>query len=90
MVLPDQQGISVVLYTALLPSLAAQVFFVKGVEYIGANRAGLFINAVPIFGTLLAIALLGEQFHLYHGVALACVLGGIWLAEITGRKHAVA
>ncbi|MGH6761337.1 MAG: DMT family transporter [Phyllobacterium sp.] len=88
MVFPDTRGTAVVLYTALLPSLAAQVFFVKGVEYIGANRAGLFINAIPIFGTLLAIALLGEEFHLYHAVALACVLGGIWLAEITGRRHA--
>ena len=61
--LPDLTGTMVVLYTAILPSLAAQVLFIKGVEYIGANRAGLFINAVPIFGTLLAVALLGEDFR---------------------------
>ena len=61
-------GTMVVLYTAILPSLAAQVLFIKGVEYIGANRAGLFINAVPIFGTLLAVALLGEDLrHLSCG-----------------------
>ncbi|WP_027231275.1 DMT family transporter [Phyllobacterium sp. UNC302MFCol5.2] len=85
---PDTTGAMVVLYTAILPSLAAQVLFLKGVEYIGANRAGLFINAVPIFGTLLAVALLGEEFHPYHGIALVLVLGGIWIAELSGRKHA--
>jgi drug/metabolite transporter (DMT)-like permease len=85
---PDLTGTMVVLYTAVLPSLAAQVLFIKGVEYIGANRAGLFINAVPIFGTLLAVALLGEDFQIYHGVALVLVLGGIWIAERSGRKHA--
>jgi drug/metabolite transporter (DMT)-like permease len=87
---PDMTGMMVVLYTAILPSLAAQVLFIKGVEYIGANRAGLFINAVPIFGTLLAVALLGEDFQPYHGIALVLVLGGIWIAELSGRKHAAA
>jgi drug/metabolite transporter (DMT)-like permease len=87
---PDLTGTMVVLYTAVFPSLAAQVLFIKGVEYIGANRAGLFINAVPIFGTLLAVALLGEDFQIYHAVALVLVLGGIWIAELSGRKHARA
>ncbi|CAN7275594.1 DMT family transporter [Phyllobacterium sp. LjRoot231] len=85
---PDLTGTMVVLYTAVFPSLAAQVLFIKGVEYIGANRAGLFINAVPIFGTLLAVALLGEDFRPYHAVALVLVLGGIWIAELSGRKQA--
>lgn len=87
--LPDSIGWTVVLYTAVFPSIAAQVLFIKGVEYIGANRAGLFINAVPIFGTFLAVVLLGENFQLYHVVALALVLGGIWIAELSGRKQTV-
>jgi drug/metabolite transporter (DMT)-like permease len=60
------------------------------VELIGPNRAGLFINLVPIIGTLLSISLLGEAFHLYHAIALILVLGGIWLAENSGRKRAAA
>ena len=86
--LPDLTGWMVVIYTAVLPSIVAQVLFIKGVEYIGANRTGLFINAVPIFGTLLAVILLGEDFQFYHAVALVLVLGGIWIAELSGRKHA--
>ncbi len=85
---PDARGWSVVGYTAILPSIVSQAFYIRGVELIGANRAGLFINLVPIFGTLLSIMILGEDFHLYHAAALALVLGGIALAEYSGRKMA--
>ena len=54
----------------------------------GANRAGLFINLVPIFGTLLSVLIVGENFQLYQALALLLVLGGIGLAEYSGRKAA--
>lgn len=81
LVLPDTKGWMIVAYTAIFPSLLAQIFYIRGVELIGGNRAGLFINLVPVCGTLLSIVILGEDFHLYHAVALVLVLGGIWLAE---------
>lgn len=78
---PDARGWAVVGYTAIFPSLFAQILFVRGVEIIGSNRAGLFINMVPIFGMLLSITLVGEPLHLYHVISLALVLGGIVIAE---------
>lgn len=83
--LPDMRGWMVIAYTVIFPSILAQAFYIRGVELIGANRASLFINLVPIFGTLLSIAVVGETFHAYHAVALLMVLGGIWLAEHRGR-----
>src|SRR5919204_6347638 len=82
---PDAGGWAIVAFTAIFPSILSQVFYIRGVELIGANRAGLFINLVPIFGTLLSIVLLGENFHIYHAIALALTLGGIWLAEVSGK-----
>jgi drug/metabolite transporter (DMT)-like permease len=79
--MPDLQGLGVAAYTAIFPSILSQVFYMRGVELIGPNRASLFINMVPVFGTLLAIAILGERFHPYHAIALALVIGGIWLSE---------
>ncbi len=78
---PDAQGWGVVLYTAIFPSILAQLFYVRGVELIGANRAGLFVNLVPVFGTLLSLLVLGEDFQFYHAAALILVLSGIGLAE---------
>jgi len=81
LILPDATGWAIIAYAGLFPSLISQVFYIKGVEGIGANRAGLFINLVPVFGTLLSVTLLGESLQLFHIVALALVLGGIAIAE---------
>lgn len=78
---PTPEGWAILVFVALGPSLASQILFMRGVELIGPNRAGLFSNLVPIFGALFAVALLGEEFHVYHAVALALTLAGIWLAE---------
>lgn len=84
---PDMTGWIIVLYAAIFPSLMSQVLYVRGVEMIGANRAGLFINAIPVFGTLLSVMLVGETFHTFHFIALLLVLGGIAIAEKGRPKH---
>ena len=88
--LPDGRGWAIIAYTAIFPSILSQIFYIRGVEMIGGNRAGLFINLVPVFGTLLSIIILGEDFRSYHAVAMAMVMGGIWMAEASGRKVAEA
>lgn len=90
LVLPDMRGWAIVAYTALFPSLLSQIFFMRGVEMIGANRAGLFINLVPVLGTILSIVILGEAFQPYHAAAMVLVMGGIAMAEYSGRKAAAA
>lgn len=83
---PDTRGWVIVLYTGIFASLIAQVLYIVGVQKIGANRAGLFINLVPVFGTLLSVAILGEALQAFHIVALALALGGIAIAE-WGKPH---
>ncbi len=85
---PDAQGLAVTVYTGIFASLVAQVFYIFGVSGIGSNRAGLFINLVPVFGTLLSIAILGESLHGYHMAALLLALGGIAVAEWGKRGDA--
>ncbi|HWK61072.1 MAG TPA: DMT family transporter [Eoetvoesiella sp.] len=85
-IVPDLQGWMAIVYIVIFPSLLGQVFYIRAVELIGSNRAGLFVNLLPIWGALLAVTLLGEEFHLYHAVALALILAGIGLAEYSGRK----
>ena len=85
LVWPTAKGWGVVAFVALGPSLAAQLAFMRGVEMIGPNRAGLFVNLVPVFGTLLAVALVGEPFGISEGLALALVLGGIAIVDTSAR-----
>lgn len=71
-------------YLALFPSLLSYLFFNRGVELIGANRAGQFIHLLPIFGSLLAVAFLGEALRGFHLLGLALIGGGILLAARRG------
>ncbi|GJE78027.1 DMT family transporter [Methylorubrum suomiense] len=82
-------GWPLVAFVALGPSLLAQLSYIRGVELIGPNRAGLFVNLVPVFGAGLAVMLAGEPFDAFDGVALALVLGGILIAETAGRRASV-
>ncbi len=77
---PDVEGWAIALWTSIFAALIAQTLFILGVEGIGANRAGLFINLVPVFGTLISL-LIGEPLQLFHVIALALALGGIAIAE---------
>ena len=80
------QGWLVVLYAGILPSLVAQGFFIQGVEKLGANTAGLYINLVPVSGALLSVLLLGDTLYFYHAIAFVLVVGGITLAQQLGRN----
>ena len=78
---PHAKGLEILGYITVFPSLVAQLLYLRGVDLIGANRAGVYANLVPIFGALLALVLLHEPFHIYHGEALVLCLVGIALTE---------
>ena len=69
-----------ILYVAIFPGLLAYIFFNRGVELIGANRAGVFMHLVPFFGAALAMTLLGETPRLYHATGITLILTGVALA----------
>ena len=53
----------------------------RGVELAGANRAGFYLNLIPVFSAIMGVIFLEESLYLYHAASLAMVLGGIYLAE---------
>ena len=76
----DQPTILAVGYLAIFPSVLAYLFYSRGVDLIGASRAGVFIHLMPLFGSIMAILFLGETFQMYHGAGIAMILGGLVLA----------
>ncbi|MGI9317579.1 MAG: DMT family transporter [bacterium] len=83
---PTTKGWIIVALVTLFPSFLAQICFIKAVDIIGASRAGIFFNLVPIFAAIIAVLFLGESFVRYHAIALALVLGGIGISE-WGKRH---
>src|SRR6266436_1023042 len=68
-------------YVLIFPSTLAYLFFNRGIALIGPNRAAPFFHLVPVFGSAMAILLLGEQPRLFHLVGYALVLAGVVIAS---------
>ena len=79
----------VLIYVMIFPSMFSQVFYARGVELVGANRAAPSHNLIPVFGTLGSVIILGERLELYHYAAAALIVGGIVLAEWTARRRII-
>jgi len=69
-----------ILYVAIFPSVAALFAWNRGVELIGANRAGPFLHFVPLYSAVLAYVFLGERLMAYHVLGLVLILAGVWFA----------
>lgn len=68
------------IYLALFPTLLATYFWNLCLKSIGANRAAIFINLIPIFGASFAMIFLGERLFTYHFIGAAMVFAGIYLS----------
>jgi drug/metabolite transporter (DMT)-like permease len=79
--LPVSAGsLTAIAYVAVFASVLAYMAFNRTVELLGANTAGLAVHLIPVFGIVLAVLLLGERLHPYHGVGIALIAVGLWLA----------
>ena len=88
---PDELTIGATLYAALFTSLLAFITWNRGVDLIGAPRAGAFLHTIPLFAGVLATSIQGEQLMLYHVVGFILILAGVTLAaRPSARQQAAA
>ena len=67
----------IVLFISLIPSFISQVFYMRGVDLIGPDRAGVYSNLVPIYSAALGVLILNEEFSLYHFLSIIIVITGL-------------
>lgn len=67
----------VVLFISLVPSFMSQVFYMRGVDLMGPDRAGVYSNLVPIYSAILGVLILNEAFSLYHFLSISTVITGL-------------
>jgi len=68
-------------YVVLFPGIIAFLFWIKGIALIGANRAGVFLHLMPIFGAIMALVIFKEKFMLYHFLGAVFIIVGIILSN---------
>jgi drug/metabolite transporter (DMT)-like permease len=72
---------AILVYVTIFPSIVAYLAFNRGVQLIGANRAGPFLHLIPLYGAIMAVLFLGERPHLYHGLGALLIVGGVVAAS---------
>ncbi|HWI51055.1 MAG TPA: DMT family transporter [Symbiobacteriaceae bacterium] len=67
-------------YLALGATVAGFVLWSRGVHILGASRAAVFINLVPVFTLLMAFLFLAERPGALQVLGILVVLGGVYLS----------
>jgi drug/metabolite transporter (DMT)-like permease len=78
--MPTMPEALAILYVGLAASVGAFLLWNRGIVVLGPNVGGFTLYLLPAFGTLLAIAFLGETFGAFHAVGIATIVAGVILA----------
>ena len=74
-------------YVVLFPGLCSFFFWIKGISIIGANRSGIFLHLMPIFGAIMTMIIFDEKFMFYHLLGAVFILMGIILSNRKKIHH---
>jgi len=77
----EQFGWTLILYAAIGPALISYIIWIKSIKIIGANKAGLFLNLIPLFSSIISIIFLNETLRIYHIFGAIFIFIGIYLVN---------
>jgi drug/metabolite transporter (DMT)-like permease len=84
----NMAALAAMLYVGIAASLLANLLYMFGIARIGPARAGMFIHLVPLYGSVMSVALLGESLRIYHAVGMAAILAGLACFNLAaGRRR---
>ncbi|SDN31479.1 DMT family transporter [Alkalicoccus daliensis] len=66
-----------ILHMSVIVSVISFIMYYQGIKLIGAARASIFINFMPLTAVILAVIFLGEPLLPVHVIGAALVLGGV-------------
>lgn len=74
-------------YIGIFPSFFAIIFYNRAVDMIGATRASIFLNFMPVFTMAGAYVWLGEEITMMHIIGVVAVILGVILTTRAGKRQ---
>jgi len=68
-----------------LGTALAYFLWQKGVQIAGADKAGIYMNIVPLSAALFAV-LFKEHLHIYHLIGGVCIVVGLFISKSSTSK----
>jgi drug/metabolite transporter (DMT)-like permease len=81
----DAGNLGLILYAGIPASIVTTYLWMLAIRRIGASQASIFINLMPLFSALIAVATLGERLAPFHVLGGALVLAGVIMAQTLTR-----
>jgi drug/metabolite transporter (DMT)-like permease len=75
-----------VLYLGLFCSAAGYWLYIRTMDLLGAGRASVFINLIPVVAVVAAFLILGERLGGLQMLGGAVAIAGVYLATVPGRR----
>ncbi|MCA1029703.1 DMT family transporter [Bacillus timonensis] len=72
-------------HMSVFVTVVSFIMYYNGIKEIGAARASIFINVMPLSAVMMATLILGEAFTWAHGVGAAFVLTGVYIGTNTRK-----
>lgn len=79
-------SILTILYTGIFASIVAFMSWNTAVERVGPNKAGIFLNLIPVFAALFAVLFIDETLAWYQAGGVLVILGVFISTRLTKRE----
>lgn len=70
-------------HMSIFVTVVSFIMYYYGIKEVGAAKASIFINVMPVSAVLMATFFLDETFTLAHGIGAAFVLSGVYIGTNT-------
>ncbi len=83
--LPSPAVIGALVFLGLFPSTLSFIFLGRGIRVLGAVKANITTNTVPVFAALFSVLVLGETLTPVMLLGMAIVIAGVLLSQLRRR-----
>lgn len=76
-----------ILYVGIFASIIAFLCWNSGVIQLGANKASIYLNFIPVFASIFAVLFLDEKLHSFQLIGGLAVVAGVILSGKTNKRR---
>ncbi|WP_236034848.1 DMT family transporter [Alkalihalobacterium elongatum] len=74
------------LHMSIFVTVISFIMYYQGIKKVGAAKASIFINVMPVSAVIMATLFLGETFTFAHGIGAVFVLAGVYIGTYVKAK----
>ncbi len=74
-----------IVHMSIFVTVISFIMYYNGIKEVGASKASIFINVMPLSAVILATVFLGETFSFMHATGAFFILSGVYIG--TKSKH---